>query len=239
MTQEKINKWAQEYKVNETKKALHLLREPDAFEMKIKLFSAEEIEAAFKAGAGLADKHSIKSVVRKEENLQGLIPWSERKPEEGAKGIVIIIDYPNGFHLASMGLLHPRKIEEIWGSRMQDMYWIDLSRFLKPKQSEKNNMKAKVNLSNENDKIRRLYKGEIIQEVSASDNYCLFKEKGPKNINWEQRRYELAKAAMQGLLNATSVERFTLRIKPSSIAEASLEYADELIKKLKKNNKKK
>lgn len=52
-------------------------------------------------------------------------------------------------------------------------------------------------------------------------------------IDWEQRRYELAKAAMQGLLNATSIERFTLRIKPSTIAEASLEYADSLIKKLK------
>ena len=65
------------------------------------------------------------------------------------------------------------------------------------------------------------------------------KENTNNDINWEQRRYELAKAAMQGLLNATSVERFTLRIKPSSIAEASLEYSDELIKKLKKNNKKK
>lgn len=62
---------------------------------------------------------------------------------------------------------------------------------------------------------------------------------GNSAIDWEQRRYELAKAAMQGLLNATSVERFTLRIRPSSIAEASLEYADELIKKLKNNNKKK
>lgn len=55
-----------------------------------------------------------------------------------------------------------------------------------------------------------------------------------KDIDWEQRRYELAKAAMQGLLNATSVERFTLRIKPSTIADASIEYADALIKELKK-----
>lgn len=65
-----------------------------------------------------------------------------------------------------------------------------------------------------------------------------FWDVGNSAIDWEQRRYELAKSAMQGLLNATSVERFTLRIKPSSIAEASLEYADELIKKLKKNKKK-
>lgn len=54
-----------------------------------------------------------------------------------------------------------------------------------------------------------------------------------KEIDWEQRRYEIAKAAMQGLINATSVERFTLRIKPSVIAACAVEYADALIKKLK------
>lgn len=51
MTQEEINKAAQEYKVNEAKIALHLIREPDALEMNMKLFCAEDIEAAFKAGA--------------------------------------------------------------------------------------------------------------------------------------------------------------------------------------------
>lgn len=56
----------------------------------------------------------------------------------------------------------------------------------------------------------------------------------PDKINWEQRRYEAASAAMQGLLNATSVERFTLRIKPSVIAQCAVEYADALIEELKK-----
>lgn len=51
MTQEEINKVAKEYKANETKKALHMVREPDIYEMKMKAFSAEEIEAAFKAGS--------------------------------------------------------------------------------------------------------------------------------------------------------------------------------------------
>lgn len=51
--------------------------------------------------------------------------------------------------------------------------------------------------------------------------------------DWNKLRIEFAGKAMQGLLNATSIERFTLRIKPSTIAEASLEYADALIKKLK------
>lgn len=42
-------------------------------------------------------------------------------------------------------------------------------------------------------------------------------------------RLQVATAAMQGLLNATSVERFTLRIKPSTIAKAAVEYADALL----------
>lgn len=42
-------------------------------------------------------------------------------------------------------------------------------------------------------------------------------------------RLQVATAAMQGLLNATSVERFTLHIKPSAIAKAAVEYADALL----------
>lgn len=47
-------------------------------------------------------------------------------------------------------------------------------------------------------------------------------------------RAMIAAMAMQGLLNATSVERFSLRIKPESIAEAAVEYADALIDELNK-----
>lgn len=57
MTREEINKVAQEYMVNETKKALHLIREPDELEMNMKLFSAEELESAFKAGVELVYKN--------------------------------------------------------------------------------------------------------------------------------------------------------------------------------------
>ncbi len=58
----------------------------------------------------------------------------------------------------------------------------------------------------------------------------------PKDINVAGSgiRLRIATAAMQGLLNATSAERFTLRIKPSAIAEAAVEYADALIEELKK-----
>lgn len=57
MAQEEINKSAQEYKVYEAKRALHLIREPDTFEMNMKLFCAKDIEVAFKAGVKWADKN--------------------------------------------------------------------------------------------------------------------------------------------------------------------------------------
>lgn len=50
----------------------------------------------------------------------------------------------------------------------------------------------------------------------------------------KERRLKIAAMAMQGLLNATSVERFTLRISPEAIAEAAFEYADALINMNKK-----
>ncbi len=147
----------------------------------------------------------------KDEDLRGWISWSERKPEKGTRGIVIVCDGV-GFRLVSMGEIDIKIIETMWKNRTQDMYWRYLPKF----------------------KIGGNKVGGIAEKVSAFDNYRIFTEPEHKNINWEQRRYELAKAAMQGLLN----ERFTLRVKPSSIAKASLEYADELIKELKKNKKK-
>lgn len=42
-----MNSNAHEYKVNATKVALHLLREPDIFETNMKLFCAKDLEDAF------------------------------------------------------------------------------------------------------------------------------------------------------------------------------------------------
>lgn len=53
----KINKSAQEYKVNETKRTLHIIRGTDVLEMNMKLFCAEELEAAFKACVELVYKN--------------------------------------------------------------------------------------------------------------------------------------------------------------------------------------
>lgn len=64
-----------------------------------------------------------------------------------------------------------------------------------------------------------------------------------KKIDWEQRRYELAKAAMQGILsNETEVnyacseadyKKEEIRTVPKSIAQFAIACADALINKLK------
>lgn len=51
------------------------------------------------------------------------------------------------------------------------------------------------------------------------------------SIDWEQRRYEIAKAAMQGILT-TEREEYHYNSK-SSLVKDSIEYADELINQLK------
>ena len=50
-------------------------------------------------------------------------------------------------------------------------------------------------------------------------------------IDWEQRRYEIAKSAMQGILSAESSEYHY--DKKSHLIKTAVEYADELINQLK------
>lgn len=56
------------------------------------------------------------------------------------------------------------------------------------------------------------------------------------NIDWEQRRYEIAKSAMQGLLCAPIVEGIDPNPTPLELARAAVRNADALIKELKENN---
>lgn len=51
------------------------------------------------------------------------------------------------------------------------------------------------------------------------------------NIDWEQRRYELAKAAMQGL--CSNPHQQIMDADSNMVAEWSIGFADSLIKKLK------
>ena len=50
-----------------------------------------------------------------------------------------------------------------------------------------------------------------------------------ENIDWEQRRYEIAKTAMQALIGI----QLGYKPSPEQIAEYSVVYADALIEKLK------
>ncbi len=61
-------------------------------------------------------------------------------------------------------------------------------------------------------------------------------DSGDSDIDWEQRRYELTKAAMQGRVSALDKNfNFDAMVRP--IAMDSIKMADAVIKELKKNNK--
>ncbi|ERJ80050.1 hypothetical protein J5A56_00545 [Prevotella melaninogenica] len=53
------------------------------------------------------------------------------------------------------------------------------------------------------------------------------------NINWEQRRYEIAKSAMIGILSAPIVEGVNPNPSYKDVATFSIRLADALIKELK------
>lgn len=57
---------------------------------------------------------------------------------------------------------------------------------------------------------------------------------GNSAIDWEQRRYEIAKAAMQGILCAPIVKGVDPNPTPWELARISVRNADALIKELKK-----
>ena len=57
-----------------------------------------------------------------------------------------------------------------------------------------------------------------------------------ETIDLEQRRYEIAKSAMQGLLCAPIVEGIDPNPTPLELARAAVRNADALIKELKENN---
>ena len=55
-----------------------------------------------------------------------------------------------------------------------------------------------------------------------------------KEIDWEQRRYELAKEAMNGVLSTSIIEKFTPNPSFRDIAMFSVGLAEELIEVLKR-----
>lgn len=56
-----------------------------------------------------------------------------------------------------------------------------------------------------------------------------------RETDWEQRRYELAKEAMNGVLSTSIIEKFTPNPSFRDIAMFSVGLAEELIKELKRD----
>lgn len=56
------------------------------------------------------------------------------------------------------------------------------------------------------------------------------------NIDWEKRRYEIAKSAMQGLLCAPIIEGIEPNPTPQELARAAVRNANALIEELKKGD---
>lgn len=80
--------------------------------------------------------------------------------------------------------------------------------------------------------------GTITQEQSVSENYRISEESVHKNIDWEQRRYELAKDFTVGIISAHTVEEINNSFFKNvnghkAVIDLSVSLADSLIKKLK------
>ena len=77
----------------------------------------------------------------------------------------------------------------------------------------------------------------LMKNVSLYDLQFIdsFDEKISDNIDWEQRRYELAKAAIQSIIN---IQNYELGWDNNILCIDAINVADELIKQLKGNEAK-
>lgn len=71
----------------------------------------------------------------------------------------------------------------------------------------------------------------VPEEMSKNDAYWVKAERIIPIIDWEQRRYELAKAAMQGF--CSNPHEQIMSADSNVVAEWSIGFADAMIKKLK------
>lgn len=98
-------------------------------------------------------------------------------------------------------------------------------------------------------KARLKTNGEIVEvEDLYDDGTALVKDRYFKvseldfedfeTIDWEQRRYEIAKAAMQANLSNPEILQFITKegVPIERVAKCSIQYADALIKELKKGD---
>lgn len=103
-------------------------------------------------------------------------------------------------------------------------------------------MKAKIKSTGEVIEVSRIEniitkRGVERQYVDNNRSWCTYgqselefiKEEPHKNIDWEQRRYEIAKNALPAIMNKASVH-FT----KEDIIQCVVDFADALIEELKK-----
>lgn len=74
-------------------------------------------------------------------------------------------------------------------------------------------------------------------ETENGRKFPMFSLEFEKNIDWEQRRYEIAKAAMQGQLSNQYGDVLVGERDFEGVAESSVEFADALIAELKKGGR--
>lgn len=96
-------------------------------------------------------------------------------------------------------------------------------------QFKQNNMKARVKSMGKISTQEQLYGGKN-ETLKVSNLDIDINIDSTQNIDWEQRRYELAKAAMSGYMANVASEG----ISEKDLATLSIREADEMIKQLKK-----
>lgn len=111
----------------------------------------------------------------------------------------------------------------------------------------KQDMKARVKATGEIVTLRNLYTDGTARDVNGLCYYqsdISFIDKSKESINWEQRRYELAKEAMGALISSPSYQfcevdnYYEVYIESSEdVAKDAMKYADALIEELKGGKK--
>ena len=102
-------------------------------------------------------------------------------------------------------------------------------------------MRARVKETGEIVTLRNMYADGTAKDTNGhyyhQGDILEYIEEGSEPIDWEQRRYEIAKDAMNGLLSAPVVDGVNPNPSVEDIATLSVRLADALIKELKGGTK--
>lgn len=93
-------------------------------------------------------------------------------------------------------------------------------------------MKAKIKSTGEIVNVHEDINGDFVTESGSL--YRSWQLEFENEINWEQRRYEIAKSALQGQLSNQYGDTIVGRCEFQHAAETSVKFADALIAELQK-----